>query len=97
MDISRLPRPGVDFSIDDHEHGFRRRFNEITLKSKYKNIRDAADLIIGLIEKHEDIIRHGGLQYSLRQEIRHKIRETDRNLTDGDIKQIEEILDYLGD
>jgi len=97
MDISRLPRPGADFSLSDPEYGFKRRFNEITLKSKYKNIRDASDLIVGLIEEHEDIIHKGGLSYDLQLKIWHKIREADRNLTHDDMLKIKDILEYLGE
>jgi len=97
MDISRLPRPGSNFSFGQSEYGFKRRLNEITLPSKYKNIRDASNLILGLIKEYEDIISKGGLPYNLRLKIWHKIREADRNLTHDDMLKIKDILEYLGE
>jgi hypothetical protein len=96
MDISRLPRPGADFSLNDPGHGFKRRLSEITLAGEYHNLRNNLDGIIREVEEYEEFIRKGGLSYDQRIRIWNKIRHLDNNLTHEDMLEIKEILEYLG-
>lgn len=96
MDISRLPGPGDDFSLDDPNHGFKHRLSEITLSGKYHNLRNNLDAITREVEIYEEFIRKGGLSYDQRIRIWNKIRQMDKNMTHADMLEIKEILEYLG-
>lgn len=96
MDISRLPRPGADFSLNDPTSGFKRRLSEITLAGEYHNLRNNLDGILREVEEYEDFIRKGGLSSDQRLRIWNNIRHMDNNLTHDDMLKIKEILEYLG-
>ena len=96
MDISRLPRPGADFSLNDPSSGFRHRLSEITLAGEYHNLRNNLNAILREVEEYEEFIRKGGLSYDQRIRIWNKIRQLDKNMTHDDMLKIKEILEYLG-
>jgi len=95
MDLSRLPRPGADFSMHDAD-GFERRLSEITLAGEYHNLRNNLPALIREVGEHEQFIRQGGLSSDQRWRIWNKIRHEDKNLTHEDMLKIKEILEYLG-
>ena len=95
MDISQLPSPGPDFLLNDPHQGFRRKLNDITLKSEYKNLHNDIDLIIDSIEPYLEIIKRGGIDRSERFHIWEKIRAADKGLSHWDMELIMNILEKL--
>jgi hypothetical protein len=97
MDISKLPKPGSDFSVNDRLGGFRRKFDELTLRGEYKNLRNNKDAILREVEEYKQYIRKGGLSRGQRLRIWNKIQHLDKNITHEDMLEIKEILEYLGE
>ena len=95
MDVSRLPGPGPDFMLNDPHVGFRRKLNDITLESQYKNIRNDIDLLVDAIHPYEEIIKRGGIDRPDRFRIWEKVREGDKGLTHWDMELVMQILEHL--
>jgi hypothetical protein len=97
MDLSKLPKPGSDFSVSDRLGGFKHKMEELTLRGEYKNLRNNLDAILHEVEEYKEYIKRGGLSRGQRLRIWNKIRHLDKNITHEDMLEIKKILEYLSE
>jgi len=95
MDLSKLPDKGADLNFTNRNFGIRERLWELTRNGRYQMLRHNMDAIVRELEKHEELIRRGGLDYEVTKRICYEVRQVDKNLTDRDMVRLKEILGYF--
>ncbi len=96
MGISSLPKPGSNFRAKNHFSSFEYKLKRATRQGDLKNLANNIPAIVKTVKKYEKYIKRGGLSLSLKYSILKKIRKIDKNLSKDDLREIKEILNYLG-
>ncbi len=95
MSLSRLPKPGNDFSSKVGPSSFAYKLKNLIRYGDYKNLQDNYDDIVNVVDQYEKYIKRGGVSYSTYRRMWNKIRKSSTNITKDDEREIKKILEYL--
>ena len=93
MGLKNLPPTGTNFSASIGPASFSKRFSSLTMRGKFRHLKDNQDAVKKVISQYQPFLKRDGLSRQQRLSAASKIGKLDK-LTRQDKKALTEVLSY---